>query len=411
MLSLTPNINKKYLQSLFSKIFSNSNSPYHRPDGRSPKQYRKISITRLTSSFNSPINVCLGNTQIFSQINAKLVSPKIERPSEGIISFQVDTHHLKPSADFNSTNEALNEFRININTILEKCLKESHALDTNILCVIPGKIVFKIILEISIIKYDGNIYDASIIAALCSWLSFKIPFFRLKGGELYYDSFINLTTIHMPVCVTFGIFEKDDEKVEFVVDNTLEEDQVHHKGVHQPDANNIYISTGCCFKIMPIIFFIFGAVFSCMFLFAEGIGGIIGTVFGVIFVLISFCMMCKGYYSVYFTMGPNNLTVTKKALCGRSTRVYLPGELISVELTHDILPTRDGRTFNYQLNINTTNSGTDIAFRVGQSSPIFTMEEIGYFNFKITNFLHGKYRRALPNSKSHISTTISCINI
>ena len=226
MLSLTPNINKKYLQSLFSKIFSNPNSPYHRPDGRSPKQYRKISITRLTSSFNSPINVCLGNTQIFSQINAKLVSPKIERPSEGLISFQVDTHHLKPSADFNSTNEALNEFRININTILEKCLKESHALDTNILCVIPGKIVFKIILEISIIKYDGNIYDASIIAALCSWLSFKIPFFRLKGGELYYDSFINLTTIHMPVCVTFGIFEKDDEKVEFVVDNTLEEESI-----------------------------------------------------------------------------------------------------------------------------------------------------------------------------------------
>ena len=168
--------------------------------------------------------------------------------------------------------------------------------------------------------------------------------------------------------------------------------QVHHKGVHQPDANNIYISTGCCFKIMPIIFFIFGAVFSCMFLFAEGIGGIIGTVFGVIFVLISFCMMCKGYYSVYFTMGPNNLTVTKKALCGRSTRVYLPGELISVELTHDILPTRDGRTFNYQLNINTTNSGTDIAFRVGQSSPIFTMEEIGYFNYVINFHIQNNMR-------------------
>ena len=30
----------------------------------------------------------------------------------------------------------------------------------------------------------------------------------------------------MPVCVTFGIFEKKDEKVEFVVDNTLEEESV-----------------------------------------------------------------------------------------------------------------------------------------------------------------------------------------
>ena len=30
----------------------------------------------------------------------------------------------------------------------------------------------------------------------------------------------------MPVCVTFGIFEKKDETIEFVVDNTLEEESV-----------------------------------------------------------------------------------------------------------------------------------------------------------------------------------------
>ena len=224
--SIIPNVNKTYLINLFSQIFSNPGSNIFRPDHRTPYEYRDLRISHLTHSFNSPINVCLGNTQIFSQINAKLVKPKIERPSEGIISFQVDTHHLKPMADFNSTNESLNEFRISINSILEKCLKESHALDTNILCVIPGKIVYKIIIEINIIKNDGNVFDAAVIAALCSWLSFKIPFFRVKNEELYYDTFINLTTIHMPVCVTFGIFEKKDEKVEFVVDNTLEEESV-----------------------------------------------------------------------------------------------------------------------------------------------------------------------------------------
>ena len=225
---IIPNVNKNYLKNLFSQIFSNPNSPILRPDHRTPNQYREIKISRLTQSFNSPINVNLGKTQIFSQINAKLVSPKIERPSEGIINFQVDTHHLKPMADFNSSNEALNEFRIAINTILEKCLKESHALDTNILCVIPGKIVYKITLEINIIKHDGNVFDAAVIAALTSWLSFKIPFFRVKEGELYYDSFINLTTIHMPICITHGIFlnKNKNEKIIFVLDNTLEEESV-----------------------------------------------------------------------------------------------------------------------------------------------------------------------------------------
>ena len=225
MTTLIPNINKTYLQELFS---NNNEDSIKRPDDRSIKEYRQISINHKTSSYNSPIQVTIGNTIIFSQINAKLAQPRSDRPSEGIISFQVDTHHLKPAADFTSSNEALNEFRISINNILEKCLKESHALDTNILCVVPGKIVWKIILDISVIKNDGNIFDAAVIAALSTWLTYKIPFFRVKEGELYYDSFINLTTIHMPICVTHGIFLKKDknEKVIFVLDNTLEEESV-----------------------------------------------------------------------------------------------------------------------------------------------------------------------------------------
>jgi exosome complex RNA-binding protein Rrp42 (RNase PH superfamily) len=224
MYSIIPNINKTFIQ----ELFSGDNKNIIRSDNRAINEYRQLSIKHLTSSYNSPIEVRLGNTQIFSQINAKLVQPRAERPSEGIISFQVDTHHLKPNADFTSTNEALNEFRISISNILEKCLKESHALDTNILCVIPGKLVWKVILDISVIKHDGNIFDTAIIAALSSWLTYKIPFFRIKEGELYYDSFINLTTIHMPVCVTNGIFLKKNknEEIMFVLDPTFEEESV-----------------------------------------------------------------------------------------------------------------------------------------------------------------------------------------
>ena len=101
-------------------------------------------------------------------------------------------------------------------------------MDTNILCVIPGKLVWKVTLDISVINHDGNIFDSAIIAALSSWLTYKIPFFRIKEGELYYDSFINLTTIHMPVCVTNGIFSKKNksEEIMFVLDPTFEEESV-----------------------------------------------------------------------------------------------------------------------------------------------------------------------------------------
>ena len=224
MSSLIPNINKTFLQDLFS---AENEDSIRRQDNRTIKEYRKIEITRITSGYNSPLQIKLGNTVIFSQINAKLVAPRKDRPSEGIISFQVDTHHLKPNADYTSSNEALTEFRISINNILEKCLKESHALDTNILCILPGKIVWKITLDLIIIKNDGNIFDAAIISALSTWLTYKIPFFRIKNGELYYDSFINLTTIHMPICVTNGIFiKKKTDQVLFILDTTLEEEGV-----------------------------------------------------------------------------------------------------------------------------------------------------------------------------------------
>ena len=34
--------------------------------------------------------------------------------------------------------------------------------------------------------------------------------------------------------------------------------QINSKNIHQIDSNNIYLSLGCCFKIVPIIFFLVG---------------------------------------------------------------------------------------------------------------------------------------------------------
>ena len=223
MSNITPNINKKFITSLFSQ---EDPSQIIRLDNRNSKTYRPIKIKPLTNSYNSPICVTLGNTTIFSQIYAKITKPQNDRPNEGIVTFSVDTHHLKPIADFTSSNDSLTEFRISIINILEKCLKESKALDTNSLCIIPGKLIWKIVVDINVVKNDGNIFDAAIISALAIWLTYKIPFFKIENNNVYYDKFINLTLIHMPVCITHGIFLKKNGKIIFVLDNTSDEENV-----------------------------------------------------------------------------------------------------------------------------------------------------------------------------------------
>ena len=220
MFSIISNNTKEYL---IQRLKDETGIP--REDGRDKDTYRNINIRLLTNNLNSPIEVKIGNTIIISQIYSKLTSPFIDKPNEGIISFSIDTNHLKPDADYNSSNEDLNEFRIKISNYLEKSLRESKALDTNSLCIIPNKLVWKIVIDINVINYDGNAIDACLISALSSWLTYKIPFFRIKNNKIYYDNFINLTLIHLPISITYGIFLNND-KINFILDCDLLEESV-----------------------------------------------------------------------------------------------------------------------------------------------------------------------------------------
>lgn len=168
--------------------------------------------------------------------------------------------------------------------------------------------------------------------------------------------------------------------------------QVQHQGIHQPDANIFYVSTGSCDKILPIIFLIVGIGLSLMKPFIDGIPGIFMTIFGVIITLISFYMMFKFYYNVYLIMGPNDLTVTKKALCSKKTKIYLPGNLISVLLTKYISHTNKQTFYNYTLNIKEANGSTETIFSVRKNSVLFTEQEIGYFNYVINVHIQNKIR-------------------
>lgn len=195
-----------------------------REDKREITSFRKISIRKLYS--NGQVEVKLGKTVVISQIYAKLTAPFPDRPNEGMVAFSIDSFHLKPNADYNQSNESLNELRTKISNLLEKSLRESKALDTNSLCIIPGKLVWKIVVDINIINYDGNVCDACVLATLSSWLSYKIPFLRRKGEKVFNEGkSIYLTMLHRPISVTFGVFNCKDQ-VKFIADCTLKEEIV-----------------------------------------------------------------------------------------------------------------------------------------------------------------------------------------
>jgi exosome complex RNA-binding protein Rrp42 (RNase PH superfamily) len=64
------------------------------------------------------------------------------------------------------------------------------------------------------------------IATLASWMSFKIPFLRKIGNKIPISEnhqLINLSTLHVPLSVTFGLFNTPNAK--FIVDPNLKEEK------------------------------------------------------------------------------------------------------------------------------------------------------------------------------------------
>ncbi len=66
--------------------------------------------------------------------------------------------------------------------------------------------------DLNIINNDGNLYDAIVLAAFASWLTFKIPFLKKQGNAINIPEqpqLINLSCLHIPLSVTFGLYNNN----------------------------------------------------------------------------------------------------------------------------------------------------------------------------------------------------------
>ncbi len=170
--------------------------------------------------------------------------------------------------------------------------------------------------------------------------------------------------------------------------------QINHKGIYQPSNDFLYIYIGCCSKIFPIFSIIFGLAFTSPFFYSDGFISYFSLILGIIFLLIGILIMFKGYYLIYFLIGENNLTIIKKALIGKQKNIYEKGQLEYIEFKYNFVidDIEKGRRpmHKYILTIVKSNQEKETVFDIGQNKPLFTVEEIGYFNYIINNHIQNK---------------------
>ncbi|XP_036306066.1 exosome complex component RRP45 isoform X2 [Pipistrellus kuhlii] len=199
-----------------------------RLDGRQTYDYRNIKI-----SFGTDYGCCiveLGKTRVLGQVSCELVSPKLNRATEGILFFNLELSQMAAPA-FEPGRQS--DLLVKLNRLLERCLRNSKCIDTESLCVVAGEKVWQIRVDLHLLNHDGNIIDAASIAAIVALCHFRRPDVSVQGDEvtLYTPEErdpVPLSIHHMPICVSFAFFQQGtfllvdpSEREERVMDGLL----------------------------------------------------------------------------------------------------------------------------------------------------------------------------------------------
>ncbi|XP_025087154.1 exosome complex component RRP45-like isoform X2 [Pomacea canaliculata] len=145
-----------------------------------------------------------------NEVSCEVTLPKLRRPTEGILFVNVE---LSPMASASFEQGRLTEEGVELSRLLERCLKESHCVDLESLCIIAGAKVWSIRVDIHILNHDGNMLDCSSIAAISALAHFRRPDVTVKGEEVTIHTSeerdpIPLSLHHMPLCVSFAFFHQ-----------------------------------------------------------------------------------------------------------------------------------------------------------------------------------------------------------
>jgi exosome complex component RRP42 len=191
-----------------------------RLDGRELTSYREIQVeSGLIERAEGSARVRLGKTEVLVGIKIDVGEPFPDTPNEGVLTVNAE---LVPLASPTFEPGPPDENSIELARVVDRGIRESKAIVVEELCVEPGKKVFIVFVDIYVLNYDGNLIDASTLAALAALLNTKMSNYEIKEGEIKIKpGYKPLPIRNYPVEVTFA---KMTDKL--IVDPSLEEEQV-----------------------------------------------------------------------------------------------------------------------------------------------------------------------------------------
>ncbi len=176
-----------------------------RIDGRGFEDYRKLEIkTNVIEKAEGSAWVKLGDTQVLVGVKVDVGEPFPDLPDSGVMTTNVE---LVPLASPTFEPGPPDENAIELARVVDRGIRESHAIDLDKLVVVPGKLVRVVFIDVHVLDHGGNLMDASGIAAMAALMTTKVPkveYDEQTGTVTKLDEYYPLPVRHIPVSVTFA---------------------------------------------------------------------------------------------------------------------------------------------------------------------------------------------------------------
>ncbi|WVW81134.1 hypothetical protein I302_103125 [Kwoniella bestiolae CBS 10118] len=181
----------------------------YRSDGRKTIDWRDVSINAGSiSTSNGSSLVRMGDTTMVCGIKAEIAEPTAQSPNAGYVVPNVDLPALcspnfkpgPPGDEAQTISNWLNDLIVSSNTIPPSSLVIS-----------PGKSVWAIYIDVVCINYDGNAFDAAVLAVMAALRNVKLP--KARYEEETTRTICSRTEKYplqlgrIPLSCSFGIFE------------------------------------------------------------------------------------------------------------------------------------------------------------------------------------------------------------
>ena len=153
-----------------------------RADGRGLKEYREMKIEPgLIEKAEGSARVLLGKTEVVVGVKVETGEPFPDTPNDGVMTVNAE---LTPIASPEFEAGPPNEDSIELARIVDRGIRESKAINTEKLVIEPGKKVFVVFIDIYVLNHDGNLIDASALAAVSALVNTKMANYEIKDGEV-----------------------------------------------------------------------------------------------------------------------------------------------------------------------------------------------------------------------------------